>query len=289
MKKAFLCSVIISICLSLYAVYDKVCIYPENSQISSYLKDYFSIETKHCSASISDENLLLGNDKILEYVCRVSGADFLIIPSSTDLGGFNLYQVRVFDKNSGKFELVYEHLTQDSQIPQDVIYALQPYLSEKPVEIQKEKNTEIEYIEYGNLPVNSDIPSDVYIDGQYAGTTPLLLTSYRVPSIVLFKSEGYRDLIVKIDGKLDKLNVKLKTGEDIDKDLYNTSRDKFYKSFSNLLISFGIRAAVPAFANAALPVYTALNIGSYGLLGVSAADSVLNLIKYYNNAKEVSP
>lgn len=290
MKKAFLFLILIALCFSLYAFADKVCIYPQNAQLSSYIKDYFSIETKSCNVSISEENLKSANEKIMQYICKASKSDFLIIPTVSDLGGFNLYQVRVYDLNSGEFELIYEHLTQDSQLPVDVVYAVQPYLSKNAVEIKEmEDNSEIAYMEFSDLPVNSDISADVYVNGQYAGTTPFVLSAYQVPSLIMFKSEGYEDLVIKLDSQLDKLEVSLKADKDDVKEQYNLSRDNFYRSFSNLLLSFGVRAAVPAFANSALPLYKALDIGSYALLGVNAADSVKNLIKYYNNAKEVSP
>lgn len=290
MKKVLLLLVFLLICLNVFSLTEKICIYPYNQEIDNYLKQYYSIDCKKASVNFLPESVLSGNQRVLEYICKNSDSELLIIPDISDLSGFNYYRVWVYDLKENSFELVYECITQKKAISKDVLTAIEPYITDKPVDYEEHEEVKEEKKEKGyNLKITSNVPAEVFFEGKSFGQTPVTIEEYTFPSVIRLKSEGYSDCYYMVDKKTGEINITLEGSELSTKENYKTARKNFYGSFGTMLLSFGLKAALPVFLETDTKAYKIADYISDGVIGVFGVNSVIALIQYYKNAKQVSP
>lgn len=292
MKKLTAIIITFLICFSLFAYDGKVCVYPSNNEIKGYITKYFNLKTSDAKVSIPFETILTEDFRLLEYLCKVSGADFLIFPRESDLAGLNYYQIFVYDRAENNFELCYEHISQESGFFTEMaVYALQPYLSEKEIVIQpKEEKKDTEEKVYGfNLSITSNPQAQIWIDGVMVGTTPFELESYRIPTVLRLTAEGYSDSLCYVNKETESINVNLTLLENKDKSLYKDARSTFYKAFGINLLTFGLKAAIPSFISPESAAYKYVDYAADGVIAVFAVNTAICLINYFRSAQKVSP
>lgn len=290
MKKLLPVFLIIFNLLSVSAQQRNVCIYPYNSDIAEYLNKDFGIDCSYTDESISLESVLSADEKIFEYILKNSKSDFLIVLQTDNLAGFNLYKMWIYDSISGNFEKVFESLTQYDVFPHECTSALVPYLGEPikhSIEVEVQETVKDRF---ASMTISSDPQgADLYINEVKVGVTPVYLEEYSIPLSLRLSLDGYSELVTRISEPKEEISFSLVPIDEKDSSNYLSARNKFYESFSNLLFSFGLKAAIPALISGNSSVFSTLNYVSDGLIGVLAGRSVYSLLKYYKGAKQVQP
>lgn len=307
MKKVVLVFVFCLIAFFVSAEEFKICIYPENTELNSLLSDYLkkieSNSTQNIKYSLikcdkincTNDDLVSGDKRLMEYICNKSGCDLLLIPVIESITDYAYTRIFSFSKQDSTFALEYESVDKMGSSLDSYAIASIGRFFENGEYILPESYDDI--IEDERTLVRNTVVLDcsntvamIYIDDKYVGDTPYTLEEFHTPAVVRFSAEGYADRVLELTEKTKgNMTVSMKTVMSASTDAFTKNQIKYYKSFARTILAWGSRAALRAINIENEKLNKVLD---YTLLGVAAASSIdlgFNIYRYFKSVQSVTP
>lgn len=142
---------------------------------------------------------------------------------------------------------------------------------------------------YNDITIDSNPSATVFLDGKEIGTTPFVIKEYSIPLILRFRADGYSDQVVSITQPTKKYSLTLKPTQMAEVELFKKRQNKFYGAFTRTLLLFGGMAATRASNRFNPRGQKVVNYVFYGAIGLSLVDLGIDLYRYFNGIKNISP